>query len=407
MNHRANCSCFLLLFLSLFPTPQLRAAEVHEAAKAGDLEAVRSLLDADRGLLEVRDDVGYTALNWAAMRGQWAVVRELVARGADVNAAGNDSCISLHCAANENGAGIIALLLAEGALIEARNAWGNTPLQIAVQRGELANVLAFIEHGADLQTVSNEGWTPLHYATKCGHEEVRRALLAAGADEEAVDQFGRIPSDYSFTKPAAVDMPVSAYREYVGDYALAGGFRLKVWEENGHLMLEDFAHDELYPIAWDCFYSKQHPWTATFYRDAKGRVSKLALAFQRQAVVGGRIADCSEPVARPLLGIRPRPLAAGDLPAEQLADLLLVEKAGPQVLFLEVVQEGSAADRAGLRTGDILLEFNHQKLLQSGDLQRMLLDVQAGQRIPVRVYRQGKALNLSIGISASPGGDTH
>ncbi len=389
----------LWLFLSvlfLSPSSDLQAAEIHEAAKIGDLGAVQTLLADDPGLLEARDGVGYTALNWAAMRGKWAVVRDLVARGADVNAMGRDGCASLHCAANEDNPEIISLLLAQGATLEARNAWGNTPLQMAVQRGTLGNVEAFLKHGADLQTASDEGWTPLHYATKCGHEEVRQMLLAAGASPEAVDQSGRRPADYAFTKPAAVEMPLAAYGDYVGDYVLGGGFVIKVWQEEGRLMLEDFAHDELYPIAWDRFYSRQHPWMATFTRDAQGRVDKLALAFQRQTVVGKKVTDPGVPVSRPSLGILPRELAPGDLPAEQLAQLMLVEKAGPYVLFLETVQEGSAADRGGLRPGDILLQFDHQKLLESGDLQRMLLDTPAGKRVPVRVYRQGQALNLTI-----------
>jgi len=374
----------------------LRAAAIHDAAKRGDLAAVQAALAGDPGLLEARDGVGYTPLNWAAMRGQWDLVRDLVARGADVNAAGLDGCISLHCAANEENAGIITLLVQRGAALEARNAWGNTPLQVAVQRGAAVNVRALLALGADIATASDEGWTPLHYAAKCGHEEVRQILLAAGASPDAVDSFGRKPGDYVFTKPPAVALPPAAYADYVGDYVLGGGFVLKVWLEDGKLMLEDYAHDELYPIAWDRFYSKQHPWSATFYRDPQGRVDKLAVAFQRQTVVGRRVADPGNPPPRPRLGIAPRELAPGDLSAEQLARLVLVEKAGPYVVCLETVQAGSAADRAGLRPGDILLEFDQQKLLQSGDLNRLLLDVRPGRPVPVRVWRDGQTLNLTV-----------
>lgn len=385
-----------LTLLFLLPAARLPAAEIHEAAKRGDLAAVRTLLAADPALLEARDEVGYPPLNWAAIRGQWAVVRELVARGADVNAAGGDGGTPLHCAANVDDAGIIDLLLERGAALEARNAWGNTPLQMAVQRGALANVRALAAHGADLATASDEGWTPLHYATKCGHEEVRRFLLEAGASPTAVDRWGRRPADYAFVKPPAVDLPAGALSDYAGDYVLGGGFVLKVWLEDGRLMLEDFAHDELYPIAWDRFYSRQHPWTATFYRDPRGRVDKLALAFQRQTVVGRRATGGGAPTAPPRLGVRPRELADDDLTQEQLARLLLVEKAGPWVQVLEIVQEGSAAARAGLLAGDVLLEFDQQPLLQPGDLPRLLLETTPGQEVPVRVFRQGRALRLTI-----------
>lgn len=56
-----------------------------EAVTRGDLDLVRSILDADPRLALARDERGATPLHHAAIAGQREVVRLLVERGADLN----------------------------------------------------------------------------------------------------------------------------------------------------------------------------------------------------------------------------------------------------------------------------------------------------------------------------------
>ena len=57
-----------------------------EAAKRGDLAAVKTVLRDHAGLINQRDATGATALHYAAFAGHRSVVEELVRKGADINA---------------------------------------------------------------------------------------------------------------------------------------------------------------------------------------------------------------------------------------------------------------------------------------------------------------------------------
>ncbi len=58
-----------------------------EAAKRGDVESVRGLVQGHAEIIKQRDELGATALHYAAFGGHREVVRVLVEHGADVNAA--------------------------------------------------------------------------------------------------------------------------------------------------------------------------------------------------------------------------------------------------------------------------------------------------------------------------------
>ena len=74
---------------------------------------------------------GVTPLVWAAMQGHDAATRELLRRGADVNAPNRDGSTPLHGAAFMGRASTIALLLDNGAKVSAQNHNGETPLDSA------------------------------------------------------------------------------------------------------------------------------------------------------------------------------------------------------------------------------------------------------------------------------------
>jgi ankyrin repeat protein len=57
-----------------------------DAAKRGDLAQVTAVLDGHGELINQRDQAGATALHYAALGGHRSVVKELVRRGAEINA---------------------------------------------------------------------------------------------------------------------------------------------------------------------------------------------------------------------------------------------------------------------------------------------------------------------------------
>ena len=102
-----------------------------QAAKKGDIETLKALLDSDQALLNARDKDGSTALHCAAWKDNRELVAFLLAAGADVNAHNaNDhwGTTPLHAAAHANNTAVAQRLLDAGADINATDMNGKTPL---------------------------------------------------------------------------------------------------------------------------------------------------------------------------------------------------------------------------------------------------------------------------------------
>lgn len=120
------------------------------AAAYGRLEEFRTLLAAGA---DITADDGYaTALLYAADRGYLAVVRELLAAGAAVDARTLDGSeeTPLLCAAGSGHAPIVDALIAAGADVQARTDRGGSPLFLACQNGHTECVRALVRAGAEV-----------------------------------------------------------------------------------------------------------------------------------------------------------------------------------------------------------------------------------------------------------------
>ena len=132
------------------------AGPLHEAAKAGDVAQIASLLDA----------------------------------GADINEKSSEGT-PLFLAVNAEHAEAAELLIERGADVNARSALG-TPLHAAATRGMTPIVALLLEHGADPNVTWNS-LTPLHNAAKFGQVDVARVLLDSGADVNALTDLDEPP----------------------------------------------------------------------------------------------------------------------------------------------------------------------------------------------------------------------
>jgi ankyrin repeat protein len=190
-----------------------------DAAKSGDVAAVRRAIEADPAAVAWRDAQGETALMAALYRGHHEIVDLLIASGAplDVFAAAAtgrvaeletaivpgaslagysyDGWTALHLAAFFGHVEAVRLLLDAGAPVSAvsSNSMRNTPLHAASAGGHSASALLLIERGADVHAADAGGHTPLHIAAENGLADVVRALVAAGADPHAVDAEQKTP----------------------------------------------------------------------------------------------------------------------------------------------------------------------------------------------------------------------
>ena len=125
-----------------------------------------------------------TPLVDAARRGEVEVVRSLLESGVDVTEAQGDGLTALHAAAERGHVEITKLLISAGAELNAETRIGRyTPLHLAGRGGHGRVVMALVEAGADVNvTTTNTGVTPLHLAAAAvGGEKAVATLLEHGA----------------------------------------------------------------------------------------------------------------------------------------------------------------------------------------------------------------------------------
>ncbi|KAK3937769.1 ankyrin repeat protein [Diplogelasinospora grovesii] len=160
-------------------------------------EAVVQQLLAKGADIDAKDNDSRTPLLYAAQSGHEAVVQRLLAKGADVNVKGRDGWTPLLYAAQSGHEAVVQQLLAKGADVEAKDNNGWTPLWYAAISGHEAVVQRLLAKGADVEAKDNDGRTPLSYAATNGHEAIVQQLLAKGADIDAKDNNGRTPLSYA------------------------------------------------------------------------------------------------------------------------------------------------------------------------------------------------------------------
>ena len=175
------------------PRRQLRAADVPAAAMAGDVDAVRRLLDL--GLpVDAVDAQGCTALLRAAGGGHLAVVDLVLARGANPQHAAASGATPLSAAVSMRQAGIVAALLDAGAPIEQRLPGGVTVLMVAAALGLPDIISRLLAANADVHAADDKSLRPLHCAAQFGFTARDRSrllavydgLLLAGAEPDEV-----------------------------------------------------------------------------------------------------------------------------------------------------------------------------------------------------------------------------
>lgn len=274
---------FLATVIFLFGFFAAFAETVVDAAKNGDLQTVKTILDQDSTKLNATDENKYTALHWACMRAHWDVAEYLIDKGADLNVVGGDGGTQINWAVHHDNVEIVERMVEKGAKLNIRNQWGMTELHTAIWRGCINVVEYLLDQGSDPSIKTNEGWTAMHYAFRSGHDDVIELLKSRGISLKVQDNQGRYPQHLYFKKPKAIALPPDELDEYIGKYYIGDYLLLEIWREGEGLKIMEFGPDEIYPVAKDFFYFKQAPWTLIFTRDETGKIHHAQLSFIRRS----------------------------------------------------------------------------------------------------------------------------
>jgi C-terminal processing protease CtpA/Prc len=69
-------------------------------------------------------------------------------------------------------------------------------------------------------------------------------------------------------------------------------------------------------------------------------------------------------------------------------------------ILVNSVVEGSPAEKAGLKAGDLLIKLGGASIEETSDLQEAVSDLEAGKPAPLTVWRDGKNVELSVTLEA-------
>ncbi|MEM1112301.1 MAG: ankyrin repeat domain-containing protein [Pseudomonadota bacterium] len=204
---------------------------LHGAILEKRADAVQILLDAGADV-GIRSNNGSDALALAAVVGDPDIVAMLTTREGAVQGAQQGDSLALFNAVQQNKVAVVKQLIAAGADPSVRNDWGFTLWHAATSQevGELLAPLAIdlnavdiggstalalqafnkntevalllIQRGADVN-ISNHYGTPLHIAISNDLKALAAALLEAGTDLALVDNEGRTPEELARAEGSA------------------------------------------------------------------------------------------------------------------------------------------------------------------------------------------------------------
>ncbi|KAI5669485.1 hypothetical protein M9H77_19338 [Catharanthus roseus] len=230
---------------------------LHFAAREGQTEMCKYLLEELKLDVNTKDDDGETPLLHAARQGQTATAKYLLDCGADPAVPSELGATAVHHAAGIGNVEMLKLLLPKGVDVDLQSDAGTplvwaaghgqqdavkillenhanpnieneddiTPLLSAVAAGSLPCLELLIQAGAKVN-VSAGGATPLHIAADNGSPEIINCLLKAGADPNSIDEEGLKPIQVAALRAnrRAVEIlfPVTSQIETIPDWSVDG-----------------------------------------------------------------------------------------------------------------------------------------------------------------------------------------
>ncbi|KAL9361568.1 hypothetical protein Peur_044353 [Populus x canadensis] len=168
--------------------------DVYTAAAYGDLEKLQRLVESEGCSVSVPDNLGYYALQWAALNNRTAAAQYIIEHGGDVNVVDHTGQTALHWTAVRGAIQVAELLLQEGAGVNAADMYGYQTTHVAAQYGQTAFLYHIVSKwNADPDVPDFDGRSPLHWAAYKGFADSIRLLLFLDSYRGRQDREGCTP----------------------------------------------------------------------------------------------------------------------------------------------------------------------------------------------------------------------
>jgi ankyrin repeat protein len=144
---------------------------------------------------------GFTALHYAAYRGNIEIINKLVENDAEVEVTNKRGLNVLHMAAQGNQPNALVYFKEKFSIeIQSVDDLGSTPLHWACYTGSETSVMFLLSWPQNINAQDREGLTPLHLAVMSERSRIIKKLLQKGACKKIKDSKGRTPYDLAVTK---------------------------------------------------------------------------------------------------------------------------------------------------------------------------------------------------------------
>ena len=173
---------------------------LHAAAAQGDVALIKQLVAAGANV-NATDPYGRTPMHVAAYQSHDEAVLALAEAGGDPNLLERDKYDIITIAAVADDAQMVATAVkAGGKATNITSIYDGTALIAAAHEGNWESIDVLIKAGAPLDHVNNLGWTAMIEAVVLGdggerHQKSLKLLIDAGADKSITDRSGRTPLD--------------------------------------------------------------------------------------------------------------------------------------------------------------------------------------------------------------------
>ncbi|XP_073254183.1 uncharacterized protein [Porites lutea] len=150
---------------------------LHLAAKFGRIRTVCALLKRDMSIINDEDDASNTPLHVAALNGNDKVAKELLDRGAAIDARNANLWTPLDCAAAKGWVDAATVLLDADCPVDPTDKAKTTPLHLAAREGHVEMVKLLLSRKANITLTDSAGRNCLDMAVENNHKEVALVII--------------------------------------------------------------------------------------------------------------------------------------------------------------------------------------------------------------------------------------